>query len=332
MPIDLNPHQYVVLTGAGFTKDFGGFLATEMHEKILNSSKIQPFARIRKLLLEDFDYESVYSKVMSENYEAEEKKALSDVMFDVYKAMDDRTKDYCWNRNESRGVSWPGASHILKVCTRVSNKKGYLFTTNQDIFVDRQCGHRSGFVPRIGGNQVGLGPRAQLKPEHYIQLPNEEEIERLKSQFPSSGDLQYIKLHGSLGWLSANGGNKMVLGKAKMQDIEAEPILNLYYHSIFKPVISQEGCHLLVVGYGFADDHINSVIVEAAKNHGLKLFVITPSGPAKLKETLEKVDPVLWQSIGGYFTGTVRSLFPYESEDLAQQSGISIFRAMGIIP
>lgn len=313
--MELNPSKYVLLTGAGFTKDFGGFLANEMHEKLLNHPNLRDTKRIRKLLLDDFDYESVYSKVMDTNYTDEEKEALSNAMFDVYTMMDDTTKDYCHNDHESRGIGWPGVhAGILSVCTRESGKKGYHFTTNQDIFLERHTGRRSGYVERIGGNQIGLGPRARLERSHYVQLPTEEQIEQRERQFDSSGDLQYIKLHGSLGWLSAKGGSTMVFGKAKLEDIEDEPVLKTYYHTIFKGVLSQGNCHLIVVGYSFGDDHINNVVVEAAQNHGLGLYIFTPSGPEVLKKRLNSVNPVLWQSLGGYFTGRIKELFPFGAD------------------
>lgn len=326
--MDLNPSKFALLTGAGFTKDFGGFLASEMHERILNHRRIDEIPRVRELLLDDFDYESVYSKILNDIQSSEqEKQVLLEILVDVLVLLDDYTKDYCHNERESRGVAWGGVHAILHVCNAVSNKKGYHFTTNQDIFLERQTGRRSGFVPCIGGNQAGLRPRQQLQSSHYISLPNAEEIERLKQQFNSSGDLQYIKLHGSLGWISANGGSTMVVGKAKLIEIEKEPILQLYYHEIFKPVVFQGGCHLLVVGYSFGDKHINDAIVEAAREHDLKLFVITPSGPEVLKQNLERVDPILWKKCK-YIKGGIKELSPY-GQDHRTFEGY-LFRTVGI--
>lgn len=186
-----------------------------------------------------------------------------------------------------------------------------------------------GFVPRIGGDQTGLGPSTNIETSHYIQLPNEEELEKKKQQFGSSGDLQYIKLHGSFGWLSARGGSTMVFGKAKLEAIEAEPVLKLYYHTIFKGVLLHGDCHLLVIGYSFGDKHINDVLVEAAKDHGLKLFILTSSGPKALKERLESANPILWKSLGGYFSGTIKSLYPFGIDH--RNTTNHIFRTMGVL-
>ncbi len=326
--MNLNPSKYALLTGAGFTKDFGGFLANEMHEKILNHRRINEIPNVRTLLLDDFDYESVYSTVMNEEtYSAEERRLLGEIMTDVQVWLDEATRDFCNNDRESRGVNWGGVHAILHVCNAVTGKRGYHFTTNQDIFLERQTGRRSDFVPLFGGNQNGIGPRRPLESSHYIQLPNEEQIEKIKTQVSSWGDLQYIKLHGSLGWLSAKGGSTMVIGKAKLVDIEKEPVLKVYYHEVFKPVLHQGSCHLMVVGYSFGDSHINDVIVQGIREHGLKLFVMTPSGPKSLKEKLDRVDPALWK-VCQYFTGTIKGMFPFGQDQRVKED--YIFRTLGI--
>ena len=80
--------QYVLFTGAGFTKNFGGLLASEMHSKIFNHSDIQQKQRLQTLLRENFDYESIYSDVMYGDYSMEEKTAVNEAIFSAYLSMD----------------------------------------------------------------------------------------------------------------------------------------------------------------------------------------------------------------------------------------------------
>ncbi len=54
------PKDLILLTGAGFTHNFGGFLAREMWSKIFNNPIVQASTEARKLLLDDFDFESIY--------------------------------------------------------------------------------------------------------------------------------------------------------------------------------------------------------------------------------------------------------------------------------
>ncbi len=59
MAIEIN--RQILLTGAGFTKNFGGFLASEMWAQIFNSYHIKPHKKLGEILRRDFDYESVCS-------------------------------------------------------------------------------------------------------------------------------------------------------------------------------------------------------------------------------------------------------------------------------
>lgn len=56
--------ENILLLGAGFTKNFGGLLANEMWAHIFNHEKVQAQSRIKELMLNDFDYESIYYAVL----------------------------------------------------------------------------------------------------------------------------------------------------------------------------------------------------------------------------------------------------------------------------
>lgn len=62
--MDIQCSENVLLLGAGFTKNFGGLLANEMWAEIFNHEKIQGQPRLRTLMLNDFDYESVFYSVL----------------------------------------------------------------------------------------------------------------------------------------------------------------------------------------------------------------------------------------------------------------------------
>jgi hypothetical protein len=57
----------VLLTGAGFTRNFGGFLVNQMWDKILNHEQVQSHPSLVNLLKDNFDFESVYNEVMDGN-------------------------------------------------------------------------------------------------------------------------------------------------------------------------------------------------------------------------------------------------------------------------
>src|SRR5439155_13282313 len=88
-----------------------------------------------------------------------------------------------------------------------------------------------------------------------------------------------IKLHGSMNWQREVGGRKvMIIGGGKLTQIRSEPLLDWYY-KIFKQVLSRKNQRLLVIGYGFGDPHINDVILKSVREHGLRLYVVSPHEP-----------------------------------------------------
>jgi hypothetical protein len=67
----------------------------------------------------------------------------------------------------------------------------------------------------------------------------------------------------------------MVIGRDK-ENLIAEQSLLACYYDIFKIELEKEDVKLLVIGYGFCDDHINKVIANSMINFGLKLVIVAP--------------------------------------------------------
>ena len=67
----------VLLTGAGFTKSFGGYLASEMWATILNQPEVQDSPELLKGMrdLENLDYEMFYEDVQSNGTQQEKKES-----------------------------------------------------------------------------------------------------------------------------------------------------------------------------------------------------------------------------------------------------------------
>ena len=63
----------ILLTGAGFSANFGGLLAREMWSKILSNPKMDQLPQIREILRKDFDFESVYSNVKNNSLISKDK-------------------------------------------------------------------------------------------------------------------------------------------------------------------------------------------------------------------------------------------------------------------
>jgi hypothetical protein len=306
-----NLKNLILLTGAGFTHNFGGFLAREMWSKIFNNPIVQNNPEVRNMLLGDFDFESVYSAKMSHGEETIN--TIRTAVESAYKDLDDTVKNWIFNTDNPTALNTYGLGELFSLISQHGSEKGCFFTLNQDLFLERKNGFRSPgaffdtqFID--GGEGGGI---------KKVKLPNEDEIKKAETHLNSSS---YIKLHGSYGWISSNGGNQMVIGKNKEGDIEKEPLLKWYF-DLFKQVISENDKKILIIGYGFADKHINDILLKGIQENKLSLYIINPIDPENFKNRLEgkpndyssyEVSKYskIWDGVRGYFPYTLRQIFP----------------------
>src|SRR5260370_29782185 len=101
--------EHVLLTGAGFTKNFGAPLASELWSIILGNPALDGAPRVREALLNDFDFESVYNAVMNGQFDAREKDAVSKAVSDAYDYIDSTVRAYNFTTDA------PYAIHLDKV-------------------------------------------------------------------------------------------------------------------------------------------------------------------------------------------------------------------------
>jgi hypothetical protein len=153
---------------------------------------------------------------------------------------------------------------------------GFLFTLNQDLWPERTL-----YNEHVYGAAGAALPGLRRKPDQrlfttdigaygdrFVMEPVDDPVTQgqLRRQF------NVIKLHGSFNWRTPDGRNGLVVGTGKTGQIATWPLL-AWYHDIFRQVLTVGGARLMIVGYGFADEHINALIADAAKNHGLKVFI-----------------------------------------------------------
>ena len=98
----------------------------------------------------------------------------------------------------------------------------------------------------------------------------------------------YYKLHGSMNWQDPKGGRLLVMGGNKPTTMQSHPIL-MWYADRFREMLSRPNARLMVIGYGFGDNHINRLIAEAWEAGGqtLTMFIVGPDG----REILRKINP-----------------------------------------
>jgi hypothetical protein len=147
--MQLNCQDRILLTGAGFTKNFGGPLAKELWSIIFSNRALEKAPEVRDILRRDFDFESAYNAVMrgarlpifeidGEPTWASQRQALRKAVTDAYEYIDEKIRAFS-NRPDA-----PNAVNIYKVQEFIarfagnSKTPGFFFTLNQDLLVERK--------------------------------------------------------------------------------------------------------------------------------------------------------------------------------------------------
>jgi hypothetical protein len=311
--------ENVLFTGAGFTKNFGGFLAKEMWSKIFNNPSVQSYSRVKKLLINDFDYESIYHRILNGNYSEDEKNVISDTILEAYRSLDNICREWLFRNDAPNPVNIYGVNKLIERFSGGANKKGFFFTLNQDLFVERHFSSSNSGLILPGIKKIPDAHKTIIKLEienqDFIKLPTDSELNGSTNNFYSA-TIHYVKLHGSYGWISSSGLNRYVIGKDKEDQIEAEPLLSWYFN-LFRNVLSNPNRKLLIIGYGFRDAHINEIFANSIKDFGLKLYVISPSDQSKFIESIRSVEygDILLQGLSGYFPYKLLDIFPADQSE-----------------
>jgi hypothetical protein len=316
----IHPAKNVLLTGAGFTKPFRGYLASEMWALILSQPEICEHPNLRQCLLGNLNFEVVYdliSKNESNEYKAEARKAFVIALEKAYKHLHDATsKDFQPEAYQLCRVLLSRFGHVK------NDEVGVAFTLNQDLLVERHFSAElcNISIPGVRGNTWFRARHSEGFEVEPVKLPSRDEVETIASSFWSTNNqhLAYFKLHGSMGWRSTYGYESMIVGTTKTSAIEREPLLR-WYSSVLKQVLHAGDRNLLVIGYGFRDPHINAVIAEGISEHRLRLFVVSPHSPEQFRVQLiphgsivgglpPHQGGVIWEGLAGYYAQSTERL------------------------
>lgn len=343
--MNIQSSKHILLTGAGFTKNYGAPLASEMWAKIFNHKKIQAQPRIKELMQNCFDYESIYYYIMEdvmkrsctddEKYTDGEKDAIYDAVKSAYEYIDtilrgfikdhqrpnelNNIHDLISKFSETGSYCHTDINNVTHYVYPETSVKSFIFTLNQDLFFERLYDNHYDAklsIPGIENNSEWFKTtfKRPLKSSDYYQLPNEWELNRIKSDILTDENFFLIKLHGSYNWASFDGTKKMVIGRGKIDQIQKEPLLKCYF-DIFKKVLSQNQNRLLIIGYGFGDDHINRIISESVRDNELKIYIISPESPTEFKKKILEINNFgedIWKGMSGYFSSSLNEICPQE--------------------
>lgn len=312
-----------LLLGAGFSRNWGGWLGSEVFEYLLGSPEVMADGDLQVWLWKHKDrggFEATLEELQAEANRSGNRSQLERLEAAILKMFADMDAGF---RNQR------GTIFEFEFVRGDSLVRGFLhqfdtiYTLNQDLLLERQYfteGHVlinpqrwSGWT--IPGMQPMHGPNATFTGER--EIPN----------YRPSGDFQihrnmqpYFKLHGSANWRDENGRLIIALGGNKPGAIQASNVLRQYFER-FKADLSGGDTRVMVIGYGFADQHVNAALLEAVNNHNLKMFVVDPLGVEACQEnrTAALRRPNLFQSaIIGASRRTLREILGNDQVERAK--------------
>jgi len=273
---------HYLLLGAGFSRNWGGWLADEVFEYLLGRPEIVASEELRRILWESqlrggFEYALEVLQAAAGRGDSgasdhvEKLKAAVVAMFDEMNyAFDDIVN---WELSDQ---------HDSQISTFLM-KFDAIFSLNQDLLLERHylSGNPELRHPErwIGAAMPGIAPiaapTASIIGQRWQILADDE--------FKIDARIQpYFKLHGSTNWNSRDGKGTLVIGGNKTEAIGGSPILTWYFRE-FEAALFAGDARLMVIGYGFRDQHINDLIIRAVNHCGLKLFVVSPEGAGQAR-------------------------------------------------
>lgn len=290
----------VLLTGAGFSRNWGGLLANEITNQLLSAinkgPQIVKAEYYKQLATETGNYETVLQEFQRLHSADPENAAILECLTYIEEAI--RTCFFEMDRlygGKSAGINNSARYNVEKFISNFD----YFFTTNQDLLIERRFINlfsapffigthkpaRNGTVlPGIRGNpsrfrdyDLGLISQQDLK----IKV-NDEPVDVAKE---SLGYLPYIKLHGSYDWQTVSGGRLIISGGKKDQQINKSPLLKDYFE-FFCETIKRPNTLIVIIGYGFNDTHINGALSDAFNNGGAQVYINHPRGLKSIPSVL----------------------------------------------
>jgi hypothetical protein len=303
----------LLLLGAGFSHNWGGPLASEVIPYILGSR----FSIDRKFVLEHMDigFEGILELLQEEEQRLDPPFSIrrldfQDALAAMFSAMNQKLA--------SHPFQWSDSNSSADCVTGLLARFHAIFTLNQDTLVESRYSNaeleRWSVRPRWRGWYMpGMMPstaRAEMWSPTIDPV-----IERERQPF--------IKLHGSSSWYTADGKQLLVMGGKKPAALKRVPIFE-WGMKTFREQLQRPGVALMVIGYGFQDEHINEAICDAALLGRFELFVVDPLGSSVLLGKDGKGKPnlppeIIKPCIRGWSIRPLRSTFTddaFERENL----------------
>lgn len=271
----------LLLLGAGFSRNWGGWLATEAFEHLLGSPEVVQDPSLRKLLWKH-QARGGFEEALAELQSAFDRdpRSVEGPLMALQSAVSRMFADM--NAAFMSAVEWQfGQQHVERQIGTFLTRFDAIFTLNQDLLLEHHYANDNialiGKRRHAGAELPGMSRIAPQEPLHAHSWSRATWVPADSGAFKADPKLQPIyKLHGSSNWTRSDGKPLLIMGGAKIRAIGQTPILN-WYATEFERRLAEKGAKLMVIGYGFRDEHINAAIAKAVAG-GLKLFIVAPEG------------------------------------------------------
>jgi hypothetical protein len=268
---------FILLTGAGFSYNWCGPLASEVFSQLLADKDIDDLTR-EMLFNAPGGFEQVLADLQLSTDPAEKKShaTLITAVVGIFNGMNNTFMHMQFEFENPPSVQHSMASFLSRFHA--------IFTLNQDALLEQHYNPHIG--PPMNWGHLQL-PGMKFLPSFQPSGARQDKFAVMEPNPPfttfGSGAQPYVKLHGSVNWVESNTGQRiLIMGGQKAVSIGLFPILT-WYHEEFRKMLLRPSARLMVIGYSFSDSHINDAIAEGLKN-GLKLFIIDPYAMDALKK------------------------------------------------
>jgi hypothetical protein len=255
---------FFLLTGAGFTRNWGGPLVGEVFQQLLAAPEVSATAKKLLWAAEDHGgYEEVLEKLQGS-------KDIQDVA-DLQPLLSGLLSMFTHLRDDQRSLFLDFSNDLERTITVFLSKFEAIFTLNQDVFLETH------YTPQLGVWDGWALPGTKT----LGSIDEKPQLRAPADYFENAGSRiqPYYKLHGSMHFHTSADGNGtplMIAGGNKLTAINQQGLLRWYFDR-FKDYLARPDARLMVIGYSFSDEHINAALEQATHN-GLKLYVIDPRG------------------------------------------------------
>lgn len=232
--------------------------------------------QIETLLTDCQMYASLYEKDTSK---AADVRAVESFVQDAAKIIANKCDQ------DLRGHELGAHIALIRALNRRDSKKPRpeIYTTNYDMCVEHACGETDTLV--LDG--FGLGGQDHYSPA-TLDMDITERMPGEREMRPHPSVLRLYKLHGSVNWFETDGlirrgaarkerGTPVMIYPRgeKYRDAFRQPFLEMMAR--FQSGLRRRSVGLVVIGFGFNDDHLSEPIWMALQhNPSLRLLIVDP--------------------------------------------------------